>query len=204
MNKDVTNTFDAEPKAPTGGSAHLPLWLTGLLGLLFYWGCYYVDEHGSGFNQFVYAPYYDTNELARIIPSSGDESYALGRAKYQQICMPCHQESGLGVPNQFPPLAGSEWVNAPGAGRIIRIAQTGLTGPVKVKGVEYGAAAAMPAMGATLTDKELAAVLTYIRSTWGNKGSKVTEAQVKAVRGVLGGRTEPHTAEELQKTPETE
>jgi len=202
MNKDVTNTFDAEPKSTSGSGAYLPLWLTGLLGLLFYWGCYYVDERGSGFNQYVYGPYRDTNELAAVVPSGDGGMSALGRAKYQQICMPCHQESGSGVPNQFPPLAGSEWVNAPGAGRIIRITQTGLSGPVKVKGADWNAA--MPPMGATLTDKELAAVLTYIRSAWGNNASKVTEDQVKTVRGVLGGRTDPHTAEELQKTPETE
>jgi mono/diheme cytochrome c family protein len=201
MNKDVTNTFDAEPRVSGGSGAYLPLWLTGLLGLLLYWGCYYVDEHGNGFNQYVYAPYGDTNQLSSFT-SGGDEDYALGRAKYSQICMPCHQESGLGVPNQFPPLAGSEWVNTPGPGRMIRITQTGLTGPIKIKGNDWNLT--MPPMGATLTDKELAAVLYYVRNTWGNKAPKVTVEQVKTVRGVLGGRADPHTAEELQKTPETE
>lgn len=201
MNKDVTNSFDSEPRTP-GSSAQLPMWLTGLLGLLLYWGCNYVDNHGGGFNQLVHMPYQDTNELARVGAGKVDEVFVLGRAKYQQICMPCHQESGIGVPNQFPPLAGSEWVLTPGPGRLIRLTQAGLTGPIKVKGTDWNLT--MPPMGATLTDKELAAVLTYIRTTWGNSASKVTEEQVKAVRGALGNRTDPFTADELQKVPEAE
>ncbi len=200
MNKDVTNNFDAEPKV-SGGQAYLPLWLTGLLGLLLYWGCNYIDKHGSGFNQYVYSPYGDTNQLGSFV-IGGDEDYALGRAKYAQICMPCHQESGMGVPNQFPPLAGSEWVNAVGASRLIHLTQNGLSGPIKVKGTDWNLV--MPPMGATLTDKELAAVLTYIRSTWGNKAPKVTPEQVKTVRAALGGNTDPQTVEILQKIPDTE
>jgi mono/diheme cytochrome c family protein len=200
MNSDVTNTFDSEPKAQ--GGVHFPLWLTGLLGLLLYWGCYYVDDHGGAFNELVYAPYTTTNELAGLVAGGGDEDLKLGMVKYQQICMPCHQESGMGVPNQFPPLVASEWVLAPGPGRLIRITQTGVTGPLKVKGAEWNLT--MPPMGATLNDKELAAVLYYIRNTWGNKASKVTPEQVKAVRGVIGNRTDPHTEAELLKVPETE
>jgi mono/diheme cytochrome c family protein len=62
----------------------------------------------------------------------------------------------------------------------------------------------MPPMGATLSDEEFAAVLTYIRSSWGNKAPKVTLDHVKTVRAALGGRTDPHTAEEALKIPDTE
>jgi mono/diheme cytochrome c family protein len=60
----------------------------------------------------------------------------------------------------------------------------------------------MPAMGATMDDRQLAAVLYYIRNSWGNKGSKVTAEQVKKVRAELGGRSDAHTAEELLKLPD--
>lgn len=201
MKKDVTNHLDVEPKA-SAGEAHIPLWLTAVLGLLLYWGCYYVDEHGGKFDPLVHGPYKSTNELATLIPGGADPALALGRSKYQQICAPCHQESGLGVPNQFPPLAGSEWVNTPGASRLTRLVQTGVAGPIKVKGTDWNLV--MPPMGATLSDEELAAVLTYIRSTWGNKAPKVTPAQVKTVRAALAGRTDPHTSDELLKVPDTE
>ena len=55
----------------------------------------------------------------------------------------------------------------------------------------------MPAMGATLSDDDLAGVLTYIRQSWGNKASAITPEQVKAVKAEVGNRTQPWTADEL-------
>jgi mono/diheme cytochrome c family protein len=55
----------------------------------------------------------------------------------------------------------------------------------------------MPAMGASLTDEQLAAVLTYMRQSWGNKASEITPEQVKAVRGEVGNRSQPWTVQEL-------
>jgi mono/diheme cytochrome c family protein len=203
MKKDVRSNLLPETEPTTrSGAVYLPMWLTGILGLLLYWSCYYIDEHGGRFNQMVYAPYKSTNELATLVSGGGDPLAALGAMKYRQVCAPCHQESGTGVPNQFPPLNGSEWVNTPGAGRLIRIVQTGVSGPLKVKGTDWNHT--MPPMGAAMTDEEIAAVLTYVRSAFGNKAPKVTVEQVKAVRGALGGRTDPHTQEELLKVPETE
>ena len=203
MNKDVTKNLleDTEPRVRSG-EVYLPLWLTGLLGLLLYWGCYYVDEHGGRFHELVYQPYVNTNQLNGLKPGGEDPCLALGRMKYQQICMPCHQESGLGVPNQFPPLAGSEWVNAPGFTRIIRIAQTGLTGPVKIKGQEWNLT--MPPMGATMTDEELACTLSFVRNNWGNKAPKITPEQVKTVRAALAGSADPQTMDVLDKIPPTD
>ncbi len=199
MNDDAKSLSAAG--APTGDTS-LPMWLTGLLGVLMYAAAMFLDSHSGGFDPLVHAPYRSTNELSSVKPGGEDPAIALGRMKYQQVCLPCHQESGMGVPNQFPPLAGSEWVLAPGSGRIIRIAQNGVTGPIKIKGVDWSLT--MPPMGASMDDKELAAVLTFIRSSWGNNASKVTPEQVKAVRGALGGRTDPFTSDELLKIPETD
>ena len=57
---------------------------------------------------------------------------------------------------------------------------------------------AMPNMGAALSDDDLAAVLTYIRQSWGNKASPVTPEQVKAVKAKVGNRSQPWTAQELE------
>jgi mono/diheme cytochrome c family protein len=57
----------------------------------------------------------------------------------------------------------------------------------------------MPAMGAALSDEDLAAVLSYIRQSWGNKASAITPDQVKAIRAQVGNRSQPWTAEELDK-----
>jgi len=59
----------------------------------------------------------------------------------------------------------------------------------------------MPNMGASLSDDDLAAVLTYIRQSWGNKASAITPEQVKAVKAEVGNRTQPWTAAELMAIP---
>jgi len=113
---------------------------------------------------------------ASIIPTFGSA------ALYQSKCFACHQANGAGIPNVFPPLADSEWVNGP-AENLIRIQLRGLTGEITVKGTKYNSV--MPP-NAAMTDAEIASVLTYVRSNFGNKASKITEDQVKAHREEVG------------------
>ncbi len=106
-----------------------------------------------------------------------------GKTEYA-LCQACHGPDGNGVPGLAPPLAGSEWVTGP-VENPIRITLRGLGGPIKVKGVDYNLPAPMMAV-AHLSDAQLAAVLTYVRNSWGNKASAVTADQVKAFRGEVG------------------
>ena len=72
----------------------------------------------------------------------------------------------MGKPGQAPPFARSEWALG-NPNRMIRIPWPGLAGPIQVAGTEWNLA--MPAMGAALPDDDLAAVLTYIRQSWGTR-----------------------------------
>ena len=101
-----------------------------------------------------------------------------GAKVYQTNCSSCHQSTGAGVPGTFPPLADNPAV-AGDAKTVIHIVKYGLTGKVDVKGTTYNGQ--MPAWGTQLSNADIANVVTYIRSSWGNKASAVTEAQVKAV-----------------------
>jgi mono/diheme cytochrome c family protein len=114
---------------------------------------------------------------------------------YENVCALCHNSDGMGKPNQGPPFVGSEWVLGSPA-RLIRIPIHGLTGPIMVKGESWNLN--MAAMGAALPDEDLAAVLTYMRQSWGNKADPITADQVKAVRAEAGNRAQPWTAEELK------
>jgi mono/diheme cytochrome c family protein len=113
------------------------------------------------------------------------------------VCGGCHQASGAGVPGQYPPLAGSEFVTG-GTERIARIVMHGLTGPVTVKGAAYNFAGGMPAQGGTMNDQAIADVLTYIRNTWGNEGTMVTKEMVAKVRETEKARSSQWTAAELE------
>jgi len=190
-----------EPKANLGSPSVI---LVILLALLVYWAQLYLDGEAGGFHREVYPPYRDLAQLEALAPIGDEFEEAMKRGKpvFEANCGVCHQTSGLGMPGQFPPLAGSEWVNAPNPARVIRIPLNGLSGPVTVKGTPWGAIQ-MPAMGAALSDENLAAVLTYVRNSWGNKAPLVKPAEVKAVRDQFGNRSDPWTAEELLKLPET-
>jgi len=97
------------------------------------------------------------------------------------VCGGCHQGNGAGLPGQFPPLAGSEWVNT-GTERLIRVVQHGLVGAINVKGQGYNTPGGMQAFGAAMSAQDLANVLTYIRNSWGNEGTMITKEMVQKVR----------------------
>jgi mono/diheme cytochrome c family protein len=100
------------------------------------------------------------------------------------LCQACHGPDGQGLEMVGPPLAGSEWVLGP-VENLIRIQLRGLQGPIKVKGKEYSFVAPMPAQPFQ-TDDQIAHVLTYVRNSWGNRGSQVEPAQVAALRNEVG------------------
>jgi mono/diheme cytochrome c family protein len=117
-----------------------------------------------------------------------------GKQVFSTTCAACHQASGEGVPGVYPPLAGSEWVTGDEA-KVVRILLHGVTGPIEVAGETFNSM--MPPWGATLKDADIAAVLTYVRSTWGNKGAPVSAAKVASIRAATTSRTTPWTAAEL-------
>jgi mono/diheme cytochrome c family protein len=185
----------AEPKT---GAATVPIVLLVLPFLILYWGMIYFDRNGGWFNQQVYAPYHSIAEVNLYQPPTGGLDLARGKTVYENICGVCHNNDGMGKPNQAPPFVGSEWVLG-SPSHLIRIPLVGLSGPVKVKDQEWNLS--MPNMGAALSDDDLAAVLTYMRQSWGNKAPVITPEQVKAVRKEVGNRTQPWTASELNAIP---
>ncbi len=191
----MPSSASAVKPAETQGT--VPVWLFFLMFVLLFWGMYYFDQKGGWFSPQVYAPYHSMEQLAALQPASGGSS-ARGKAVYENVCALCHGSDGNGKPNQAPPLAGSEWVLG-SVPRLTRIPLAGLAGPLTVKGEQWNLA--MPAMGAALSDDDLAAVLTYMRQSWGNKASEITPEQVKAVRDELGNRSQPFTAEQLNAVP---
>lgn len=123
-----------------------------------------------------------------------------GKSKYSQ-CTACHGANGEGQPGQFPPLKGSEFV-IHGEKRLVAILLHGLSGPLTVDGKPYNNV--MPKLGgaASMTDKDLAQLLSYIRNEWGNKASVIYEDQIKALKGEIGDRPGPFTEAEIRAIPQ--
>lgn len=122
--------------------------------------------------------------------SAGEVAYAR--------CAVCHTPSGEGMPGVYPPLAGSSWVTGP-AVRPIAVVLHGLQGPITVKGATYSNAMMPYGTGVPMSDAEVAAVVSYIRSSWGNTAGAVTEGEVARVRKATGARSAPYTAGELEQ-----
>ena len=121
-----------------------------------------------------------------------------GSKMFSVTCAACHQLTGEGLEEKYPPLVGSEWVTGSDA-RMVRIILQGLSGPVDVAGQAYDGA--MPAWGGVLKDPEIAAIATYVRSAWGNKAAPITAATVAAIRNATSSRKTPWTAPEIAQIP---
>jgi mono/diheme cytochrome c family protein len=121
-----------------------------------------------------------------------------GKQLFGGKCAACHQATGLGVAGVFPPLAGSEWVIGDEK-VLVNILLHGVNGEMQVKGNTYKGA--MPGWK-SMNDSELAAVMSYIRSEWGNQAAAIKPDTVKAQREATLARTESYKGEqELKSAP---
>jgi len=98
-----------------------------------------------------------------------------GSAVYTANCASCHQANGKGQAGVFPPLAGNAVVTGDPK-KVIHIVKNGLSGKITVGSMTFNGQ--MPAWKGTLSNNDIAAVITYVRSSWGNHGSAVTASQV--------------------------
>jgi mono/diheme cytochrome c family protein len=185
MNDELNDCQKSDPE-PAVSHEPVPVWIFALMLVLLFLGAVYFDYHSGWFDKQVYAPYANAEELAIYQPKSGAAAMAAhGKAVYETVCGVCHGTDGLGKPGQAPPLAGSDWV-AKDVPQLARIPLTGLNGTIQVKGREWNLS--MAPMGAGLSNADLAAVLSYIRSSWGNNYSAVSADDLMAVRAAIGGR----------------
>jgi len=110
-------------------------------------------------------------------PGSGAEIYT-------RYCATCHQDDGLGIERAFPPLAQTEWTLGD-EGRLIRLVLFGMQGPIEVNGKPYNNAMTPHSF---LTDEQVADVLTFVRSSFGNDAPAVSADNVAAIRAAEGDR----------------
>jgi mono/diheme cytochrome c family protein len=140
--------------------------------------------------------YFDSTQA--VIPGTEGKAGAGGAANGAELftrCAACHQATGLGVPGAYPPLAGSEWLlNNPEV--PIRIVLHGIQGSITVKGTGFNNA--MTPFADQLSDAEIAAIITYERSSWGNSASKITAEQVASVRAATKSQTAPWNPADLK------
>ena len=117
-------------------------------------------------------------EISKSLPSAPAGKEHPGKAVYIKYCQTCHQMDGAGISNMHPPLTPGSWVGKDSK-ELIAIMMKGLSGKIEVNGEVYKNF--MPSH-AQLTDEQLADVLSYVRSSFGNNFEPVTAEMVKKVR----------------------
>lgn len=191
-------------KQTAGGEIFRPIpWWTVGAGLLLLWSGYYMGAYNGGLGGDVFieeANYKPVASGPPVDPKSPEAMAAAGQKIFTVNCVQCHQASGLGVAGQFPPLVGSEWVIGDAPKRLQQILLHGIQGTIHVKGGVYNNA--MPAWNTTLTDKQIAQVLTYVRTKLGGNGAgPISEDQMVAARKETPDHTDPWSETELLAIP---
>ncbi len=139
---------------------------------------------------------------SRKLTADEQKIFDLGKSVYfrDAHCATCHQADGKGLPNVYPPLSRSDWLE--NDERVIKIVLKGLWGPIKVSGKDFDPTKGVPPMmgfAGLLNDQEVAAVITFTRLAFGNNGKPVTAEQVAKVREATKDRVNFYMTEEILK-----
>jgi mono/diheme cytochrome c family protein len=168
-----------EMSEPRDGIRPTPVTFLVMCFLFTMWGGYYMgtyggDWTGTGMSERAGAP--------APVATAPQNPMVLGAEVYN-ACTQCHQADGKGLPGQFPPLAASEYVTGDER-RFAAILLNGINGEFEVNGQKYNSQ--MPPWKDNYNDEEIAAVMTYVRNSFGNKAAPVSRQVVEAVRKEVG------------------
>jgi cytochrome c oxidase cbb3-type subunit 2 len=113
------------------------------------------------------------------MPTAGGYDSKKAQQLFSANCSVCHQETGEGLPGAFPALRGNAVVIDADPAMHIHTVLFGLKGAT-VDGVKYDSE--MPDFGGTLNDADIANIINYERSSWGNHGKQITDKEVATIR----------------------
>ena len=147
------------------------------------------------------APDAQPTKVPAHLNGNAAKQYKLGAKVYARptACISCHQPDGQGLGDTYPPLAGARWVEGDEE-RLTKLVLHGIWGPIEIDGKQYGPDRGVPPMTpfkSLLNDKELAAVLTYVRNSWGNTAPAVDAETVRRIREQTKDRATFWKPEEL-------
>lgn len=197
--------LDRERRLRENGMEPVSLWLILVSAFVVLVGGAVMGQGGTffGYSEVVKQGYTRAQsplgDVVVLLPGPALELYRKEGAKIYSKCSSCHQPSGSGQ-GDFPPLAGSEWVT--GNTEILsQIILHGIVGPVDVAGKTYNPAGGMPTQASGLGKRELATLMTFIRSEWGNDASPVSMEMAENALEIAKARqvSGQVTVEELMK-----
>lgn len=188
--KKVTLAHLRENCEPHEESRPIPLPLMVGFFLLFAWGGFYLATYHAGWRVDVYDPNWSPGGSAAATQEVVFDPIKAGARLFTNNCQACHQANGQGVPGAFPPLAGSRWVTDDDGTRMAKILLRGMQGPIEVKGNQFdGNMPSYGENGLNWNDRNIAAVLTWVRQAWDNGAEAVSEEHVAKVRAEIASQS---------------
>jgi len=182
-----------EPVEPSEQQSPMPMGIIFFFGILMFICGSYLIHYSGNWDPFVF------DETQTGGGGSAEETVeydpiVAGKRVFAANCQTCHQADGMGMPGTYPHLAGSSWVLTDEY-KLVRIVLNGLQGPLELDGKQFNSV--MTPFRDTLSDKQIAEVLSYVRNSWGNEASVIPEEFVAQVRKDSKDRTTQWTPEEL-------
>ncbi len=180
VNKIHLRIVSREQGEPEEGFEPTPTWVWGISVLLLFAMGFYLGKYGGTFGTIAHEV-----EQPQTFAGGEVKPEVKGDMVYAGVCQACHQADGKGVEGKYPPLAGSEWL-LQDSFTPARIVLFGLEGEIRVKGNGFNNK--MPEFQDKLSNEEIAAAISFARSSFGNKGVAVVPTQVDSMRRAYGGR----------------
>lgn len=176
--RDVHAAILREKEEPQDGYEPLPFWMVTFICIVAMWGGIYIQRYSGGFKADVIDHTLVTYGPVAAAGPRVVDPMVLGQRLFTN-CASCHGTTGAGVAGVYPSLVGSTIVNGGGT-RMAAIIINGAQGPWQAHSGNYNNA--MTGWGNQLNDEQIAAIMTYVRGSWGNTGGPVTAEDVAAVR----------------------
>lgn len=187
----IHSIHQREKQEPTELMAPVPMIIIFVFFVFGFWGGMYLSRYSGNFRADVYDP--EWKPTAAIQAEQAFDPIKQGTKLFARNCQQCHQKDGQGIPGVYPPLVGSEWVLGEDI-RIVKLLLAGMSGTVTVKGQQF--TGNMPNF-AHWKDRDIAAVLTYVRQSWDNDAAPVAAELVTDTRVKMADRKKPWKPEEL-------
>jgi mono/diheme cytochrome c family protein len=133
-----------------------------------------------------------------INTKAATEKYPKGALIYDSTCSTCHGKDGYGLDGLAPQLNRSDWVTGE-KDKVIATVLFGLTGPIIVNGTTPRVSGDMPGIGQNpeFSNQDIAQIISFIRNSWGNQATEVSEEEVIKIRNKFKNRDKPFTMSEI-------
>ncbi|MFW6347238.1 MAG: c-type cytochrome [Cyclonatronaceae bacterium] len=167
-----------ERPLPEEGNERGPWWMYAVIICTLAFGFFYMGRYLGEVSDRAHVLYIQAEGEAEEEEEEEFDPIAEGQRVYTRVCQACHQSNGEGVQGSFPTLVGAEWV-VDKPDNAVKIVLNGLQGELVRDDATYNGV--MPAFD-NLSDQEIAAVVSYIRDSFGNDASEYPEERVTQIR----------------------